>query len=259
MNANKEIVITLHGAFKQTWLPRPPIFLFFVSVCDDVMSHEIIKTHVWHIFISCRKYSPRTKIKLACHVRTQCTLTKAIVWVNLHCDTWKVPRSSSPEPPPAPPSPPSFRCSRFFPLNADWFAAWWHVLCCLLITCFRKLGSWQDVDERRVLCLPSLAVWAVCWDAHTTYERIRRGRPTLNFIERSFWLGSLRSGQRSQFYSVWSEPSKTFARALKKLSRVFKQSRKLRRLTRVHISKNIPVFQNSWFSTRRAHVLRDVL
>ena len=232
MNANKEIVITLHGAFKQTWLPRPPIFFFLLVPCDDVMSHEIIKTHVWHIFISCRKYSPRTKIKLACHVRTQCTLTKAIVWVNLHCDTWKVPRSSWPEPPPPPPQPrsqalsflrgeerawergcpppPSFRCSRFFPLNADWFAAWWHVLCCLLITCFRKLGSWQDVDERRVLCLPSLAVWAVCWDAHTTYERIRRGRPTLNFIERSFWLGSLRSGQRSQFYSVWSDVRESF-------------------------------------------------
>ena len=27
-----------------------------------------------------------------------------------------------------------FWCCRFYTLDADWFVAWWHVLCCLLIT-----------------------------------------------------------------------------------------------------------------------------
>ena len=55
------------------------------------------------------------------------------------------------------------------------------------------------------------------------------------------------------------KPSKTFARALKELSRVFKQNRKFRRLTRGHISKNIPQSSKIHDYTRRAHVLRDVM
>ena len=64
-----------------------------------------------------------------------------------------------------------------------------------------------------------------------------------------------------RFYSVREKSSsKTFARAqsngvpLKERSRV-----KLRRLTRVHISKNIPKSSKILNYTRRAHVLRDVM
>ena len=45
----------------------------------------------------------------------------------------------------------------FWSLNADWFAAWSHVLCCLLTL------TWQLTrSERCVLCIPSLALWTVC-------------------------------------------------------------------------------------------------
>ena len=54
-------------------------------------------------------------------------------------------------------------------------------------------GSWQSIDERCVLCLPSLALWTVCWDAYITYERICRLRQTHTKFHWAFWLGWLRS------------------------------------------------------------------
>ena len=50
-----------------------------------------------------------------------------------------------------------FFVCRFCTLDADCFAAWWYVLCCLLITCQGNYSGQKDVDERCVLCLLSLA------------------------------------------------------------------------------------------------------
>ena len=60
-------------------------------------------------------------------------------------------------------------------------------------------------------------------------------------------------------FAVIYKPWKTFARALKELSRGFKQSRKSRRLSQGHISKNMPKSSKIYDYTRRAHVLRGVM
>ena len=72
------------------------------------------------------------------------------------------------------------------------------------------------------------------------------GRPTVNFIER-FWLARsvrvvycVRINYAKENLSLRRrsrEPSRVL---FKELLRVFKKNRKLRRLTREHISKNIP-------------------
>ena len=68
------------------------------------------------------------------------------------------------------------------------------------------------------------------------------------------WFWSVRSS-----YARKTKPSKTFARVLKELSHVFKQSRKLRQLTQEHIPKNILKSSKIHYYTRRAHVLCDVM
>ena len=76
-------------------------------------------------------------------------------------------------------------------------------------------------------------------------------------------LSYARRSRYERFYSVLSiyqlgerksEPSMTFTRALKEISRVFKKRRKLRRLTGENISKNIPKS-----SKIHDYVLRDVM
>ena len=50
---------------------------------------------------------------------------------------------------------------RFCTLDADWFAAWWPVLCR-----WSRVKYSQDVNKQCVLCFPCLALLNVCWDAH---------------------------------------------------------------------------------------------
>ena len=63
-----------------------------------------------------------------------------------------------------------------------------------------------------MLCLPGLALWNVCWDAHITYERIGRLRYSLTKFHWAFCLGSLRSDSGSHFISCQAETTYVYVR-----------------------------------------------
>ena len=70
-----------------------------------------------------------------------------------------------------------FLVCRFCTLDTDWFAAWWHILCCRWshVKYSGQLKNEVLTGDVCFACLSfgcSLTLWTVCWNAHITYKHI---------------------------------------------------------------------------------------
>ena len=130
-----------------------------------------------------------------------------------------------------------------------------------LLSADHVLGKEMSTSD---VCFACLAAWLYQLFVGTLISLTNAyadcGTPALNFTEH-FDLGRSVPDREAGFilFAVITLPSKTFATALKELSRMSKQSRELRRLDREHISKNIPKSSKIHDYTCRAHVLRDFM